>query len=228
MTETVLERPAEDLHRRVLAARESGISRRELASESGLSEYRIWKIEKSGVRPDDARPIRAALDALEEPEPPPRRHDPVFGQTPHTIMITAEDGTETSFVGVKLGSGTSNRDGHSHPPNLPPARGRRCSGCRWTEVDIFWDITQGMYVVQVIGRSILPGEIDKIRHVWTKSPDEVLDALLVRPPRRLVEAGVRDEDELELPLPNWDALESASRHDAKLATVFRRWEEDGD
>jgi hypothetical protein len=145
-------------------------------------------------------------------EPTTATYSPVTVRTTHRATQT--------FVGALLGSGTSRRDGHLHPPDRPPAPGVRCSGCRWTETKIFWSADDRQYVISMIGRSVLPGETDRVKTVWTASAEGVLDTLLIKPPRNV--GG--DPDRLELPQPNADALEEASERDPALDEVFARWD----
>lgn len=125
-----------------------------------------------------------------------------------------------AFTGVKLGFGTSRRGSHlNHPPGTSAPRGVRCSGCRWTDTTIYWSATDTKYIVHIVGRSVAPGEHDKIRTAWADDPDSVLDGLLISPPRHL-----RTSDtSLELPQPNADALTEAAECDRALADVLRSW-----
>lgn len=123
------------------------------------------------------------------------------------------------FTGVELGFGTSYRESHTHAAGDLPARGTRCSGCRWTETKILWSEDGNQYVISIIGRSEVPGEIDRVKTIWTDTPDGVLDALLVPPPRHIRKSGP-----LEMPQPNVDALEEAAEADHELDLVFTRWE----
>lgn len=134
--------------------------------------------------------------------------------------VSTPDGRH-HFEGALLGVGTSRRDSHlDHPPGTAPTPGQRCSGCRWTEVKIFWSVTDGQYLVHIVGHSILPGETQRIRLVWARTADAVLDSLLAKLPRRQ-----RDSNPgvLELPQPNHDALQEAADVDPDLNSALQRW-----
>lgn len=136
-----------------------------------------------------------------------------------TQRVETPDGTVT-FTGVLLGRGTSRRDSHlDHRPGSFPRKGQRCSGCRWTETRILWSVDDETYVVSTVGRSIVPGEVDRSKVAWAKDPNDVVDTLLVPPP-----AHIGRDGPLELPPPNADALEEAARNDPRLSTAFDTWE----
>lgn len=127
-----------------------------------------------------------------------------------------------TFTGAKLGFGTSRRGSHlNHPPGTSATRGVRCSGCRWTDTTIYWSATDRKYIVHIVGRSVVPGEHDKIRTAWADDPDAVLDGLLISPPRHV--RARHDDTSLELPQPNADALTEAAERDDALADVLRSW-----
>lgn len=132
------------------------------------------------------------------------------------LRVETREGPET-FPGYELGFGTSRRDSHLHPPGRFVAPGTRCSGCRWSEVKIMWSTRDESYVISMTGKSIVPGEEDKVKLVWAKEPDDVIDALLV-PPR-----GNRSGS-LELPQANADSLDEAAHRDPRLAAAFADYE----
>lgn len=129
---------------------------------------------------------------------------------------------EYTFTGAKLGFGTSRRGSHiNHHPNTFAPRGTRCSGCRWTDTTIYWSATDQRYIIHIVGRSVAPGEHDKVRTAWAEDADAVLDGLLISPPRHV--RSNQGDTALELPQPNADALQEAAEHDPDLAAVFRAW-----
>lgn len=137
----------------------------------------------------------------------------------YTLATTDGDYT---FTGAKLGFGTSRRGSHlNHHPGTHAPRGVRCSGCRWTDTQIFWSATDQRYIIHIVGRSIVPGEHDKIRTAWAEAADAVLDGLLISPPRHVRSS--QGDTALELPQPNADALQEAAEQDPDLAAVFRAW-----
>jgi len=137
------------------------------------------------------------------------------------------------WYGTILGYGTSYEEAHTHVPGGRPSQGERCSGCRWTDVTIMWaqpveDEGEGLmkpiapwqYVVIVRGRSVLPGESQRVRMTWTPDPAMVLDALRVPVPKRMRVTG----RERSVAGPHEDALLDAALLDDGLADVAARFE----
>jgi hypothetical protein len=143
--------------------------------------------------------------------------DQTMTHSTHTVLVTG--GNEYSFDGNLLGYDSSYRDSHTHPPGRLPYKGQRCSGCRWTEIRIYWSESECCYVVSSIGRSNLSGEENRVKTIWTFNPEEVLDFLLVPPPKD----SPFDRDLLDLPEPNENALIQASQKDPKLNKVYVEW-----
>lgn len=134
--------------------------------------------------------------------------------------LSQADGSAWEFEGTLLGFGTSRRGSHQdHPPGVYPKPGARCSGCRWAEISIYRAL-DGTYVVHIVGRSDVPGERSRIRTIWAKDASAALDGLLVTRPRKFSPNG---DSQLELPQPNHDALDDASKHDASLQAILRSW-----
>ena len=96
-----------------------------------------------------------------------------------------------------------------HPNKLHDAQG--CQGCRWFEVrlssrptDIVDDEQQIEYRVEMIGRSRVQGEVDRVRVEYTTAAGAIVDYLSMGEPGRryipkvsrkvLHEAGEIDED----------------------------------
>jgi hypothetical protein len=129
------------------------------------------------------------------------------------------------FRGIILGYGTSFEEAHNnHSPGTRPRQGERCSGCRWTDVTIMWaqpyDDEVGptappQYLVLIRGRSILPGETQRVRTTWTTDPDMVLDTLHVPIPKHLRVTG----RERSVVGPHEDALLDAASLDEGLGRV---------
>lgn len=138
-----------------------------------------------------------------------QRHDERTGNVVETL----------EFQGAILGSASSEHTTHRGHPNKDYAPRRvKCSACRWLEVTIFLsrngdpkfldELTYG-YVVQTVGVSNVPGEVDFERLWTTSSAFEVVELLTVRrgqpngstetfiPPqhaRALAQAATLDED----------------------------------
>lgn len=136
-----------------------------------------------------------------------------------SLTIRTDGDDEHTFTGERLGFGTSRRDSHLHPPSQLPPPGKRCSGCRWTETALYWSDTDDQYIASIVGRSDIPSEHDKYKVVWTPDADEVLEALLVPPPR-----STNRDGPLELPQPNFDALDEAAESDGDLLEALRKWQ----
>jgi len=138
------------------------------------------------------------------------------------FTIDTNEGDYT-FDGTQLGFGTSRRGSHLHPPYVTtPPPGVRCSGCRWTETTIYWSSSDSKYIVHIVGRSIVPGEQNRYRTIWADEADDVLDSLLISPPRHVN----APPGTLELPQPNAHALEEAAERDAEIAEVLKSWNDD--
>lgn len=87
----------------------------------------------------------------------------------HTVEIKGPDGviTTESVYGRLLGTFANGQDNHeNHPGEYALAR-FQCFACRWTEVSIYDTRddpnVKHVYVVQTIGRSDVPGEVDYVR-----------------------------------------------------------------
>lgn len=70
------------------------------------------------------------------------------------------DGSKTAFTGELLGSGTSNQTGKQR---------------RWSELHIYRTVG-GNYLVHKIGRSIVPGEVDRFTLHVSEGPDGVVES----------------------------------------------------
>jgi hypothetical protein len=56
-----------------------------------------------------------------------------------------------------------------------------CRGCRWFETRLYRD-DEGDYKIEIIGKSIVPGEVDRIRVEHTSSAHAVVDFLALGEP----------------------------------------------
>lgn len=94
-------------------------------------------------------------------------------------------GEQTASARV-LGFGSSYADSKhtGHMPGTPPVKGESCSACRWADVAILAVAGPApagavMYLVALMGKSVVSGEEDRIRTVWTEDPMEVLKSMVV-------------------------------------------------
>lgn len=140
--------------------------------------------------------------------------------TPQRVRINSRG--HRDFDGVRLGRGSTHKDTHTHPPDQSLRHGERCSGCRWSEATIYWSHDDDEYVVSLIGRSELEGEVDRVKTAWCPTAAGVLEALLVVPPKHLELTDDR-RYELQLPPANAMALEEAARLDPELDEVRSYW-----
>jgi hypothetical protein len=103
---------------------------------------------------------------------------PDFAQLGATAIYTV--GTDTGERPVRarfIGYGTSYSDEHTgHPPGEFISRGK-CQACRWFEIRIYDVPTQNAYVIDYIGRTVIPGELDRHWHVLAVDDDALIDRL---------------------------------------------------
>jgi len=132
---------------------------------------------------------------------------------PRTWQLRDKSGTEFTVFGSLLGRATSEQDEHNDHVGAHAGRGERCSACRWFEVlilNVSEDEEAGVeYLLYTVGRSIVPGETDRIRTVWTDSPRKVVAALVVR-----------QDGQPRLPIASDWALAEASDLDDDIADAY--------
>lgn len=98
-----------------------------------------------------------------------------------------EDGTTTTyelsdrertvrFAGVMLGEATSRWRTHSGHSDTYARRFSRCGACRWTEVRVY-RTEAGSYVVETVGRSLVPDEVDLSRVTVSESAAGAVETL---------------------------------------------------
>lgn len=127
------------------------------------------------------------------------------------------------FHGQLLGEGSSRRPRHErlvHPEGRFAVPGDRCSACRWFEVRIYavqdpterpahrQPRTTAGYYIETVGRSIVPGEVDRRRVRRVFEPHRVVSTLVTE-----------QEDRVFLPYPSRVALDLAADADERLARV---------
>lgn len=155
------------------------------------------------------------------PNPKPFGGSPEYDSDTRPHWIRNGPHTIHRFDGRLLGFGSARMASHVHPPNEGPGN-LRCSGCRWTEVRIYWSDTDSCYLVGLMGYSQIPSERIKYRAWWADSAVAALYHLLVDVPERRA-SGVYGEK--ELPIANHAALESASKRDIAIALALTAWED---
>lgn len=139
--------------------------------------------------------------------------------------VRSLSGDIREFDGCLLGFGTSQLDTHIHPPGVLPD-GLRCSGCRWTEVRIWWSNVDNCYVVGVKGVTSVAGESDRYKSWWATTADGVLEVLLATPSRK--HAIGKPEGWRWLPGASYDAMDQASDVNLPIRTVLETWESDNE
>lgn len=95
---------------------------------------------------------------------------------------SGEGPVEKTITARLIGSNSSGQDEHEdHDGDWAP-RKFRCPRCRWMEVDIYADVTDGdrtyPYLVHTVGRSDVPGESDRPRFIPATNTMMVLGALM--------------------------------------------------
>lgn len=115
------------------------------------------------------------------------------------------------FDGCVIASSTSKQAHHPlliHDEGEYAAEGTRCSACRWFDITIYRNLSEGGWVVQTVGRSIVPGEDDRYRVHLCETPRAVVTAL----------AQTRDNN-VYLPKVAQRALDEAADNDDRLAPL---------
>lgn len=138
------------------------------------------------------------------------------------------------FTARVLGFGSSYLKTHlNHAPGTRPAKGVRCSGCRWTDTAILWGqpldepdevgrrlpVAPWQYVFASFGKSAIPGEKRWDTVIWTEDAEDVLKALFVP-----TKAGFkRDTGDKAISPPNGAAFRDAACADKALAALLERF-----
>ncbi len=93
------------------------------------------------------------------------------------------------FHGVLLGYSSGQHSDHNpyaeHDDNgILSEYQERCSGCRWPETAVFEAIdppqNDKKFMLYTLGRTLVPGEITRMRAVWAGSPSDVVDLAVIR------------------------------------------------
>ena len=127
------------------------------------------------------------------------------------------------FEGVVLGFGTSfspDKTEHSgHPEGTPPVSGYPCSICRWSDIAILKTEPvdgKSFYVLATVGRTIVPGESDRLKTTWTTDPMGVFRRLFVPS---------RSGNPPKIPNPNARAFRYAAEFDDGIQKVLEEYDE---
>lgn len=133
------------------------------------------------------------------------------------------------FTARILGFGSSFADSGTHTghiPGTPPARGERCAACRWADVAILkTDVMQEgkpMYAILPMGKTVLEGEKQRVRPVWTTEALEVLKNIAVSGRDRSPEGSASYR---RIPMPNATAFRYAAHVDAQLGAVLIEYDD---
>lgn len=84
------------------------------------------------------------------------------------------------FRGTFLGLGSTHRPLHRiHPGQFAnPAVGEKCMTCRWFELRLFWDDDTDTYVLHYAGRTVVPGESQRLRVERAVTAYELIEILI--------------------------------------------------
>lgn len=130
---------------------------------------------------------------------------------------------QLQFDGELLGLATTHQEAHTHPGEFAP-RGRKCQGCRWSELHIFRESDDDRrFIIYTVGASDVPEEIDRCRVRYGSDAWEAVYALSSQhgedPERRMIsfvarraieKAGLREPD-FVLAMAEWDQRAGATR-----------------
>lgn len=118
---------------------------------------------------------------------------------------------EYEFDGRVIASASSQSPEHPlliHDVGEYAEQGFRCSACRWFDIIIYRNDDTDGWVVQTVGRSIVPGEDNRFRVHFCDTPRQVVTAL----------AQTRDNN-VYLPKVAQRALDDAADEDERLAPL---------
>lgn len=138
-----------------------------------------------------------------------------------TVPTQAGDMT---FTGQLLGRGTTSTDRHRHPGREYAAKGDRCSACRWFTCEIYAVADgQGRYMIHTRGDSIVPGEDQIPRVVFSTTALGVLTTLIQRQPLDRPDPHNRDTwtwSQPRLSRSARAAMEMAALHDEEIRNAL--------
>lgn len=121
------------------------------------------------------------LDPFQVPQLNEPAHEPL------THVVHDQLGKPVRFTGTLIGSGTTQRDEHSHSLNRSAEKGERCFACRWYEAYIYtvdtlpdYYPTNQRFMVATVGGTAVDGERTYYRAHATSSGFEVVELLTIR------------------------------------------------
>lgn len=125
---------------------------------------------------------------------------------------------EYEFTGRLLGQASTHKPRHErlvHDPGSYAAPRERCAACRWFEVRIYGAYEDERrpdrltaYYVQTVGKSVVPGEVDRFRVRRTTRARSVIASLVQEQNGRTF-----------VPWSSRQALDQAADHDDALAEL---------
>lgn len=163
----------------------------------------------SNTQPIDLLSEEFADFALDEME--------TTARIPRTFILKGQE-----FTAAVLGFGSSYSESGTHTGHMPgtaPIPGERCPACRWADVAILKTTPPAspMYLLALMGKSVVPGEENRIRSVWTTDPEEVLKNL---------EVPGRDGAPRKIPVPNARAFRYAAYANGPIREVLHEREDE--
>lgn len=93
-----------------------------------------------------------------------------------TWVVADHSGKPWTIDGTFLGMGTTHRPFHKHDRGVFAALTQHCSSCRWSEISVFRQASEGQYVILNRGVSIVPGETTRTS-IAEVAPDD-MDVLM--------------------------------------------------
>lgn len=127
---------------------------------------------------DDADETETFMTEARNPVKPPVEN--------HILDVLGPDRkiVEKTITGRLIGSASSEQEYHEDHEDEWAPRNFRCPRCRWMEVDIYSDVTDGnqtyAYLVHTVGRSDVPTESDRPRFIPAFNAMMVVGGLVSR------------------------------------------------
>lgn len=172
-------------------------------------------------RPGRDRPTTAPAAVEPEPELPdvPEYRELVTAhvggeERDWTLPALTESATAVRVTGRLIGASSTFRRPHvCGYPDRHADRTERCGSCRWFETRVF-RLTgpESRYVIFNVGRSVVPGEVNYSRITFAHSPNDLIEAYVVR----------RENERPFLTKPGQLVLAQAAAFDPALVDAYRR------
>jgi hypothetical protein len=137
-----------------------------------------------------------------------------------TWELQVSDGEPVLIKGTFLGMSSSRRPTHENHDGHPygvdgcwTTPNQRCSACRWFEPRIFVsDEEPHFFGIYKIGRTIVPGETDRLSYVKAGSAFELIESMAIRRGGKLV-----------LPIPSRRVIAQAAGYDQEIRIAYLDW-----